>query len=197
MITDDNKGKDLGEFLKVGRPEKGMPSFAEFTPDQLTDLAAFLHGVAEDSHKRFSMDNNAIVVGDAKAGEAYFNGAGKCSTCHSPTGDLKGIAAKYDPATLQDRMIDPRGGRGAASQPPPATVKVTLASGQVFSGRLVSVNDFFVTLVDASGKRRTFSRDNEVPKVEVDDPVQAHLDMMLKYTDENMHNLTAYLVTLK
>jgi cytochrome c oxidase cbb3-type subunit III len=193
---EDDKGKELGEFLKVGRPDKGMPAFVDFTPEQLADLSEFLHKVVADARKNKPMDNNAIVVGDAKAGEAYFNGAGKCNTCHSSAGDFKGIAAKYDAATLQELIVDPRVGR-AAAPPPPSTVKVTLPSGQAFSGRLVSVNDFFVTLVDAAGKRRTITRDNEVPKVEIDDPLQAHLDMFLKYTDENMHNLTAYLVTLK
>jgi cytochrome c oxidase cbb3-type subunit 3 len=76
-------------------------------------------------------------------------------------------------------------------------VKVTLPNGRTSSGTLVAITDFYVTLVDATGARRTFPRDNDVPRVEVTDPLQAHLDMLLKYTDVNMHNLTAYLVTLK
>ena len=76
-------------------------------------------------------------------------------------------------------------------------VKVTLPNGRTSQGRLVAITDFYVTLIDDSGTRRTFPRDNEVPKVEINDPLQAHLDMLLKYTDADMHNLTAYLVTLK
>jgi mono/diheme cytochrome c family protein len=195
-VLNDTNGKELGEFLKMGRPDKGMPAFATFTNDQMTDLASFLHSVTADARKRLPMDNNAIVVGDSKAGQAYFNGAGKCSTCHSPTGDLKGIGSKYDAATLQDRFVNPRVGRGNVARIP-ARVKVSLPNGQVVSGDLIAVTDFYVTLQDESGVRRTISRDNDVPKVEINDPIQAHLDMLLNWTDDNMHNLTAYLVGLK
>lgn len=195
-VLNDDDGKDLLDFLVVGRPPQGMPAFAGLSREEARDLAAFLHGVVNDARRQKPMDPNGIVVGDAKAGEEYFNGAGRCNTCHSPTGDFKGIGAKYDPATLQDRMVDPRG-RGAKTPPPPITVKVTLPNGNASSGRLVAITDFYVTLVDSAGVRRTFQRDNEVPRVEVTDPLQAHLDMFLKYTDTNMHNLTAYLVTLK
>ena len=147
------------------------------------------------------MDPASIVVGNASAGAAYFNGAGRCSTCHSPTGDFKGIGAKYNPVVLQGRMINPRvvgGGRGdTVPPPPPATVKVTLPGGHVVAGRLVSVNDFFVTLVDGNGVRRTIERDNDVPKVEISDPLEPHRQQMLVYTDQIMHDLVAYLVTLK
>jgi cytochrome c oxidase cbb3-type subunit III len=92
--------------------------------------------------------------------------------------------------------VNPKIGRGG---PPikPSTVRVTLPSGQSVTGTLVAVTDFWVTLIDGSGVRRTYSRDNEVPKVEITDPYQAHLDNFLKLTDEHLHDLTAYLVTLK
>ena len=196
QVLNDDQGKDLGNFLRAGVPERGMPAFPMLMADDARDIAAFLHTVVDDARRQKPMDPRAIVVGDAKAGEAYFNGAGRCNTCHSPTGDFKGLGAKYDPATLQDRMVDPRG-RGAKTPPPPITVKVTLPNGKVSSGRLIDISDFSVTLVDEAGAQRTFPRDNEVPKVEVNDPLQAHLDMLLKYTDTDMHNLTAYLVGLK
>ena len=138
------------------------------------------------------------------AGQAYFNGAGGCSKCHSPSGDLKGVGAKYNPVVLQGRMINPRvvtGGRRGAPPPraAPIQVKVTLAPGRVISGTLVSVDDFFVTLIDTAGDRRTIERPigSDFPKVEINDPLEAHRQLMLKYTDEAMHNLVAYLVTLK
>lgn len=196
VVLNDDDGKDLGAFVKAGLPERGMPAFPNLTPEESRDLAAFLHGVVADARRQKPMDPKAIVVGDAKAGEAYFNGAGRCTTCHSATADFKGLGAKYDPATLQERMVNPRG-RGGKTPPPPTTVKVTLPNGRTSSGTLVAITDFYVTLVDAAGARRTFPRDNDVPRVEVTDPLQAHLDMLLKYTDANMHNLTAYLVTLK
>ena len=195
VLNDDN-GKELGDFLRVGIPERGMPAFATLQPDAARDISAFLHTVVEDARRQKALDPNAIVVGDAKAGEAYFNGAGRCSTCHSPAGDFKGLGAKYDPATLQERMIDPRG-RGGKTPPPPMTVTVTPPKGRAVSGRLVAITDFYVTLVNEAGARQTFQRDNDVPKVDVHDPLQAHRDMFVKWTDGDMHNVTAYLVGLK
>ena len=142
------------------------------------------------------MDVNGIVVGNAAEGATFFNGAGKCRGCHNPDTDFKRIGAKYDPFVLQARIINPRGGRGAGPIKP-STVRVTLPSGETIAGRLVAVDDFSVTLIDGSGVRRSFSRDNEVPKVEITDPYQAHLDNLMKITDKQMHDLTAYLVRLK
>lgn len=196
VVLDDVGGRALGPFLKSGRPDAGMPAFSSLTPEQAADISAFLHARFEESRVRRPMNVNAIVVGNAAEGAAFFNGDGKCRSCHNPAADFKGIGAKYDPFVLQGRIINPRGGRGG---PPikPSTVKVTLPSGQALTGRLVSVNDFSVTLIDGSGNRRTFERDNEIPKVEITDPYQAHLDNFLKMTDKHMHDLTAYLVTLK
>ena len=200
-VTNDEGGQVLGEFLKAGRPANGMPPFPTLSAGDLTDLSAFLKTRVTAARARPPMDPASIVVGNAAAGAAYFNGTGRCSTCHSPTGDLKGIGAKYTPVVLQGRMINPRvvgGGRGVTvPPPPPATVKVTLPGGGVSTGRLVSVSDFFVTLVDGNGVRRTFERDNDVPKVEISDPLEAHRQQMLVYTDRIMHDLVAYLVTLK
>jgi len=203
VLTDED-GKILGDFLKVGRPEGGMPAFPALPTAQLVDMAAFLKMRAAAGSGRPAMNPADIVVGDAAAGQAYFNGAGGCSKCHSPAGDLKGVGAKYNPVVLQGRMINPRvvtGGRRGAPPPraAPIQVKVTLAQGQAISGTLVSVDDFFVTLVDAAGTRRTIERPigSDFPKVEINDPLEAHRQLMLKYTDEAMHNLVAYLVTLK
>ena len=204
LVLSDENGKELGDFLKVGRTGKGMPAFVALTQQEIVDLATYLHERVETSRARAIQSSANILVGDAKAGEAYFNGgAGKCSACHSPTGDLKGIGSKYDPVALQDRFVNPRPGGGAYARDPverptkPPTVKVTTLAGQVISGTLVVVTDFHVTLIDAAGVRQSISRENDVPKVEVSYPLQAHLDQMLKYTNKDMHDLTAYLVTLK
>ena len=145
----------------------------------------------------------AEIVGDAKAGQAYFNGEGKCNTCHSPTGDLKGVGGRYSTTGLETRIVYPRarGTFGAtateAPQNPPLTVTVTPPTGPAVSGTLVTVSDYIVILKDASGIQRSFSRNGETPKVVVKDPLQAHIDLMQRITDANIHNLTAYLVTLK
>jgi cytochrome c oxidase cbb3-type subunit III len=196
VILNDENGRELGEFLKVGRPDRGMPAFGSLLASESANLAVYLHATIAEARRRSPVNPAAIVVGDSKAGEAYFNGAGGCSRCHSPAGDLKGVGGRYDPMVLQGRMVNPRG-RGGVKPPPPITARVTLASRETAAGRLVSISDFFVTIVDEAGNRRTFPLDNGMPKVEITDPLQAHLDMLLKYTDTNMHNLTAYLVTLK
>lgn len=204
IVQEDEGGKQLGEFLKVGRPDKGMPPF-ELTEAQTSDLATFLHAAIYLAANRRLYQILDILTGDPKAGEAFFNGAGKCSSCHSASGDLKGIGAKYEPATLQGRIVMPRGGRGGAAGPPsppyldPNAIKVTVtASGQSFTGALVRLTDFDVTLYDMStGQTRSWFRNGDVPKVAVSDPLQAHVDLLPKWTDADMHNVTAYLANLK
>jgi hypothetical protein len=147
-----------------------------------------------------------VLTGDPKRGEAYFRSAGTCQTCHSPTGDLKGVGGRYDAFTLQARWLNPRGGRGgagrggrggAASTRGAITVTVTPASGPPVSGTLDRVDDFSVSLRDAAGDYHSFTRDGATPKVEIHDPLKAHTDLLGKYTDADIHNVTAYLVTLK
>jgi cytochrome c oxidase cbb3-type subunit III len=140
-------------------------------------------------------------VGDASAGQAYF--AAKCGSCHSPTGDLQGIATRItDPKSLQTTWV--AGGFRRRRLPPAgptskrtATVTVTLPSGESVEGRLVRIDDFLVTVGLADGTVRTFRRDEDVPKVEIHDPMQAHRDLLAVYTDKDIHDVTAYLVTLK
>src|SRR5215470_11692084 len=201
LVMGDEDGKQLGEFLKVGRPDKGMPKFG-LNQEQAKDIATFLHQRIAAVIERGDYKILDILVGDAKAGEAFFNGAGKCNTCHSPTGDLQGIGARYDPVTLQGRIVMPRGGRrrgaaGAQAFRSFPTVTVTLPSGQSFTGLLLRVTDFDVVLRDDSGTLRSFTRDGDTPKVEVKDPLQAHIDLLSKWKDSDLHNMTAYLVTLK
>ena len=196
IVRNDPTGAQLGEFLQVGRPDRKMPAFP-LPPAQLADVAMFLRSAVASGDRGPS----AVVVGDAKAGEAFFAGAGRCTKCHSIAGDLKGIGLKYPTATLQGRIVLPRGsggypGRGSEI-PPFRSVTVTLPSGERYMGTLVSVSIFSVTLQEKSGTRRTFTRDGNVPRVEITDPLQAHLDLMRTMTDKVMHDLTAYLVTLR
>jgi hypothetical protein len=120
------------------------------------------------------------------------------------SGDLKGVGAKYDPVTLQGKILMPRGGRGEGPPRPAymeknaSRVTVTLPSKQSFSGPLVRLTDFDVTLYDAEAKQmRSWTRNGETPKVDVVDPLQAHIDMWTRWTDTDMHNVTAYLAGLK
>jgi len=202
IVLEDENGKELGEFLRAGRPDKGMPRFDLAQPD-VSDLSAFLQSRIDAASNRGGYKILDIVSGDPKAGEAYFNGAGGCKACHSPTGDLKGIGSKYDPVALQSRFLMPRGrrgaGRGAIAAPESTaiTVTVTPPGGQPMTGVLVRLTDFDVTLRDPSGTTRSWLRDGDTPKVVVTDPLKPHLDLLPKWTDADMHNMTAYLVTLK
>lgn len=205
LVQADEGGKQLGEFLAMGRPDKGMPKF-DMPQEQVSDLASFLHSAIYQNSNRRLYKILDIVVGDAKAGEAYFNGAGRCNSCHSPSKDLKGVGAKYQPATLQGRLLLPRGRERAPGSPPVPlyadptglTVTVTPPSGEPVSGGLVRLTDFEVTLYDAGGGRmRSWLRNGDTPKVVVIDPLQAHVDHLTKWTDTDMHNMTAYLASLK
>ena len=113
VVLADTGGKELAGFLRAGRPERGMPAFPNLTDQQITDIAEFLHERLEAARSRAATDTMASLVGDAKAGAAYFNGPGRCTTCHSISGDLAGIGAKYDPPTLQGRLVNPRPGAAA------------------------------------------------------------------------------------
>jgi cytochrome c oxidase cbb3-type subunit 3 len=204
LVQEDENGKQLGEFLKVGRPDRGMPPF-ELTEQQNSDLAAFLHSEIYLAANRRHYKVLDILVGDPKAGEAFFNGAGKCSGCHSASGDLQGIGGKYDAPTLQGRILNPRQRPSAGGAPaPPYTnpnalkATVTLASGEKVSGTLVRLTDFDVMIYDpATGERRSWLRKDGVPRVAITDPLQAHVDLWTRLSDQDMHNLTAYLAGLK
>ncbi len=200
LALDDEGGDKIGPVIRTGRTDKGMPAFP-MSDDQIKDIASFLRSRQQAAIDRGAYTIQNIVTGDAKKGQAYFNGAGRCNTCHSPTGDLAGLAAKYDPVALQSRFLYPgarrqRRGEGPPQRTPVSPVTVTLASGQTVSGTLEYLDDFDVALRDASGNYRSFSRGAGV-KVDVRDPLAAHEELLKKYTDEEMHNLVAYLVTLK
>ena len=200
VVLDDDNGEKIGQVVLNGRPDKGMPKFA-MTQDQISDIAAFLHDRIRAAALRGTYQILNIVAGDAKAGEAYFNAAGGCASCHSVSGDLAHIGSKYDPVTIQQKIVMPREGRYgrrvAAPETAPRTVTVSLPSGETFSGKLEHIDDFTVALTDAKGDYHSFTRDGNTPKVEIHDPLQAHIDLLTKYTDSDIHNLTAYLITLK
>lgn len=193
-VLDDEKGILLTPPIRDGRPDKGMPK-SNLTDAEILDVAAWLRVQSYGAGHRTTYTFLDVLTGDAKKGEAYFNGAGKCSTCHSATGDLKGIGSKYTPQQLQGRWLSPPAGRGGGRGQ--KTVAVTLQNGDTVRGSLERIDDFAVSLRDGSGNYRTFTREGDVPKVVVNDPLKIHIDMLKTYTDADMHNVTAYLVTLK
>jgi cytochrome c oxidase cbb3-type subunit III len=189
-VLHDEKGELIGSAIVKGFPEKGMPAFTNFSEGQLYDIAQYLHLQVELVANRGLYQRLNVVTGDAKAGEAYFNGAGGCINCHSPTGDLAHIASRFPPDQLQIRFVWPAG-RGAPAQ----KVTVTLPSGESIAGTLKRIDDFDLVISDAAGHYRSWPRDSV--KVEIEDRLAGHRQLLPKYTDADMHNLTAYLVTLK
>jgi cytochrome c oxidase cbb3-type subunit III len=194
LALDDERGDKIGPVIEQGRPGKGMPAF-HLPPDQIQDIAAFLRSRQQAAINRFGYSILNVVTGDREKGREYFNGAGRCHSCHSPTGDLAGIAKKYDAVTIQSRFLYPRP-RSNDEKPVQPQVTVTLGSGQPLSGTLEYLDDFNIALRDASGDYHSFSRDAHM-KVEVRDPLAAHAELLKKYSDADIHNLLAYLVTLK
>ncbi len=189
VVLHDEKGELVGPVLLKGRPDHGMPAFPNLTPDQVYDISEFLHMRVELVANRGTYKRLNVVTGDAKKGEAYFNGAGQCATCHAVTGDFAKIGAKFtEPDQLQTRFVYPAS-RG------PRQAKVTLKSGETISGTIKRIDDFSISLVDGKGTYHYWPRADV--KIEIPDPLAAHRELAAKYTDDDMHNLTAYLVTLK
>jgi cytochrome c oxidase cbb3-type subunit III len=200
LVLNDKNGELIATVVQNGRPDKGMPKF-DLSLEEIASIAAFIHSMPVGGRA----ETTGVVdplVGDAKAGEAYFNGPGKCAGCHSVSGDLTGIGAKYtDVRALQGAMLS--GGaavtQGYAGLPASArkTVTVTLQSGETVKGQLDQIDDFIVALTDSDGNYHSYVRHGDSPKVTISNPLQPHFDMLRNFKDEDIHNLTAYLVTLK
>jgi cytochrome c oxidase cbb3-type subunit 3 len=197
LVLDDVNGKNIGPVILKGRQQQGMPKFP-LSAGQISDIATFLHSSIASAEDRDNYKILNIVRGDAKAGAVYFTS--NCSSCHSSGGDLKGIAAKYEPITLQGKFIEPDQNWTEGNPPHKVVavyVTVTLPSGEVFSGPILNFDDFNVSLRGKDGNYHSFRRTKDGPKVEIHNRLQGHLDLLMRYTDEDIHNLTAYLVTLK
>jgi mono/diheme cytochrome c family protein len=201
VVLDDNQGELIGATVHNGRPAKGMPAFPSISDEQLVDIAEFLHLQVELAANRGTYKTLNIVTGNAHDGEAYFNGAGKCITCHSATGDLAHIGARMNPTDLQQAFLYPAASHPlkpteGLNGPPRPKVTVTLVGGKQISGTLKHLDDFYVALYDAEGNYYSFPLQNGT-KVEVEDKLLFHRQMLDRYTNQQMHDLTAYLVTLK
>jgi cytochrome c oxidase cbb3-type subunit 3 len=208
LVVMDHSGRELPGFLALGRPDKNMPAF-QFSPADGVDLATWLHYQVTVTVARQDYVRPNVFTGDPKAGEAFFNGSvGKCSTCHSVTGDLKGVGQKnnQDAGNLQAAILGGasgggRGGRGGGGGGRGGggggggnvTATATLQSGEKFTGSPVLVNDFVVEIKLPTGENKTWLRNGDWPKVTTVNKLQAHIDLMKKYTDDDIHNLAAYL----
>jgi cytochrome c oxidase cbb3-type subunit 3 len=212
LMLNDRDGELMLPVVQNGRPGTTMPPFPTISADDIKAMAAWIHSLqAQGSNQGGPPPGEEpvlnILVGEAKAGEAFFTAT--CAKCHSATGDLAGIATRIsDPKVLQNTWVSGGlagvrgGGRASGAPPRPATprntvtAKVTLP-GETVEGALVRVDDFTVTVALADGTRRTIRRDGDVPRVEITDPRAEHRALLSTYSDKNMHDVTAYLATIK
>ena len=131
-----------------------------------------------------------------KPGKAYFNGAGGCAACHSVTGDFARVGERYQGLALLQRMLYPGSGRDAGPPPSRPTATVTTTTGQVVSGNVVYRDEFTISLANAEGWTRSWPID-AVTIAGGDDPLRAHVQHLARYTDADMHNVFAYLQSLR
>ncbi len=188
LVADDVNGSQIGPVVRNGR--NNMPRFT-VTDQELSGLVAFIRtqkNLAESqTGGRKGVDAKDLATGNIDKGKEYFNGTGKCNACHSPTGDLAGVATRNEGLKLFERIMYPRGAK--------AKLTVMLPSGESVSGTRAYLDEFTVALRDSSGRYRSWPAAKV--KVQVDDPAQAHVDLLAKYTDDDIHNLVTYLMTLK
>lgn len=189
LVGDDVGGNKIGVVVRNGRPEKGMPRF-NISEQDIAALAAFIHDeklkAGSQQGGRRKVDAEDLKTGNAEAGKAYFNGAGGCSSCHSPTGDLAGVASRYQPLRLEEEMLFPRKAQ--------AKISVTLPSGKIVTGELAYRDEFTIGLKDQSGWYRSWPASQV--KFTIDAPAEVHETLLGKYTDAEIHNVMAYLQTL-
>ncbi len=215
LVLTDQHGELILPVVHAGRQNPGMPPmppFPQIPDDDVKAIAEYIHSVAFTMRGQGNPPLSAepvvlnIVVGNPAAGKAYF--AAKCASCHSESGDMQGVASRYsDPVQLQNAWVSGGGGgrggggrgRGGAAAPNrrQVTAIVTTPSGEKVEGRLDRIDDFVVTLTPADGVPRSFTRNADVPKVEIRDPLEGHRNLLPVYTDKDIHDVTAYLVTLK
>jgi cytochrome c oxidase cbb3-type subunit 3 len=196
LVAEDVRGAKVIPLVREGRIDKGMPAF-NLADTDLAAIVAFIHDrktTAESQEgTRRSVEIADLQTGDAEAGKQYFNGAGRCAGCHSPTGDLAGVAKRLEGLALLQRMLNPGGGQD--SRRAAAAVTVTLGSGQTVTGKLAYRDEFTIALTDEAGSYHSWPAKEVTYSVK--NPLDAHIDQLEKYTDDDMHNVLAYLQTLR
>jgi cytochrome c oxidase cbb3-type subunit 3 len=191
VVRHDENGNLIGAVVRDGRPDQGMPPIP-LSANQVSDVVAFVKSrvaAADIRSANRTMQGSAdkLLTGNAEAGRAFFQSAGGCSTCHSPTGDLAGISRKYAAPVLQARFLYPQQRRRIAT--------VTEADGKQYTGDLLALTNYDVSIQDAGGWYHSWPLDSV--KLELKDPLAAHRSLLQKYTDSDMHHMLAYLESLK
>jgi mono/diheme cytochrome c family protein len=194
----DRYGSAIGPYLKAGHPMQ-TGSAATLTDAQVADISHFVWDRINNTLRGSpDFDVKNVLTGDPAAGQAYFNGPGGCAACHSPTGDLAGYGKRYAPVDIQQRFVFPSagGGRGRGGSRPQITATVTLPGSAPITGTLVSIDDFHVALREKTGEYRSWNRTADMTIVK-NDPFAPHVQLLDRLTDKAMHDVVAYLETLK
>ena len=198
LVAEDTRGDKIGPTIRSGRPAKGMPAFT--LPDgDVAAIVAFIHDAktkAEaESGGRRSVDVDDLQTGSIEAGKRYFNGSGGCAKCHSIAGSFATIGTRFQGLALLQRMLYPTSGRGPGAAPVPPTITVITAKGQQVTGKLAYRDEFTITLIDSDGWNRSWPIGSV--KIDGEDPLRAHAELLGKYSDQDIHDVFAYLQTLK
>src|SRR5262245_48292046 len=179
VVLSDKQGELIVPIIHGSRQNMGMDPI-NISDDDAKAVAEYVHSVAATMQGQGGPPrgnpvppNEAVLVGNATAGQTYF--AAKCASCHSVTGDLKGIGSRIaDPRALQTTWVAGGvgggrfgGGGGGGGGGKPTTVTVTPATGSKIEGRLVRIDDFIVIVEQADGTQRSIRRNGDVPKVEI------------------------------
>ncbi|HTU45742.1 MAG TPA: c-type cytochrome [Bryobacteraceae bacterium] len=205
VALSDHNGELIVPIIQGSRQKMGMPAIGLSDADAKA-VAAYVRSVVETIEGQGAPPSAgrpapSILVGNASEGRAYF--VTKCSGCHSAANDLNKIASRIsDPKRLQDAWLaggteEEESADGAATTARTVTATITLPSGEIVEGKLVRVDDFLITLTLADGIQRTFRRAGDTPKVVIHDPLKVHRDLLSQYSDKDIHDVTAYLATLK
>jgi cytochrome c oxidase cbb3-type subunit 3 len=198
LVAEDVRGDKIIPLLHTGRTDKGMPP-SNLPDADLAAIVAFVHDTKAKADSlegnRRTVDPSDLQTGNAQAGQQYFNGAGGCTKCHSPTGDLAGLATRLQGLQLFQRMLYPGGrGRGGESRATPVAT-IRLPSGETITGKVAYRDEFNIAITDAAGYYRSWPTSKV--KVTIDNPLDAHIAQLGKYTNDDLHNVLAYLQTLK
>ena len=195
VVAADERGDRIGAVVRAGRAEAGMPAFPALAETDLSAIVAFVHEQKTKAEAavggRRSVEVADVLTGDARAGRRYFESA--CTSCHSATGDLKGIASRAEGLALLRRMLYPTGAGGAPARRPTATV--TARDGETIAGELAYRDEFTIAVIDGGGQYRSWPVAGV--RITIDDPLEAHVAQLARYTDAAMHDVLAYLHTLR
>ena len=202
VTLNDQSGELIQPVIREGRRNPGMPSMPaiDLSTDDIRAIAEYIHSILATARGQGNPPPGPpvtlnVLVGDAGAGRAYFEA--KCSTCHSATGDLRGIGSRVASPTQLQNLWVAGGASGRGGGNTPITATVALRGGQKVEGRVIRSDDFMIVLGMPDGTSRSFRRDGDVPKVEIRNPREGHIKLLSGYTDKDIHDVTAYLVTLK